>query len=148
MNKCKILFVCVHNSARSQMAEAFLEKYGNEFFEAESAGLEPGMLNPNVIEVMNEAGIDISKNGTKSVFDFLKQGKSYDAVITVCDGASAERCPIFPGKSKRIAWSFKDPSLFAGTKDEMLQATRNVRDEIEEKIKDFVAEAQQIKYWI
>src|ERR1700740_2897250 len=101
--KHKVLFVCIHNSARSQMAEAFLSKYGSEFFEAESAGLEPGELNPNVIEVMKETGIDISKKETKSVFDLFSKGKMYNVVITVCDEASAERCPIFPGFVKRIA---------------------------------------------
>ncbi len=94
--KHKILFVCIHNSARSQMAEAFLKKYGGEHFEAESAGLEPGTLNPNVVEVMKEVGIDISNNGTQSVFDLFWKGRLYNAVITVCDKVSAESCPIFP----------------------------------------------------
>src|SRR5450432_1225982 len=101
-----ILFVCIHNSARSQMAEAFLKKYGSEYFEAESAGLEPGKLNPNVVDAMKQAGIDISNNGTQSVFDLFRKGRLYNAVITVCDEASAESCPIFPGMVRRIAWSF------------------------------------------
>jgi arsenate reductase len=146
--KHKVLFVCVHNSARSQMAGAFLNKSGGDFFEAESAGLEPGKLNPYVVEVMQETGIDISKNGTQSVFDLLKQGKTYDAVITVCDGASAESCPVFPGVAKRIGWSFPDPSKFTGTKEEILGQTRKVRDEIKAKINEFIKEAGELKYWI
>ena len=146
--KHKVLFVCIHNSARSQMAEAFLNELGAENFEAESAGIEPGTLNPNVIAVMQEAGIDISKNPTKSVFDILKAGKQYDAVVTVCDAASAERCPIFPGKTKRIAWSFTDPSKFSGSKEEILEQTRKVRDEIKEKINGFMKEARELSYWL
>jgi arsenate reductase len=148
VNKHKILFVCVHNSARSQMAEAFLKHLGGDNFDAESAGLEPGKLNPNVVEVMKEIGIDISKNATQAVFDLFQQGKIYNAVITVCDGASAERCPIFPGMTKRIPWSFKDPSQFTGTREEILQQTRLVRDEIKEKITAFINEAKQLQYWI
>ena len=146
--KHKILFVCIHNSARSQMAEAFLNQLGSESFEAESAGIEPGKLNPNVVQVMQEAGLDISGNETKDVFAMFKQGKMFQAVITVCDAASAERCPIFPGMTKRIGWSFPDPSQFTGSKEEILQQTREVRDEIREKIKEFINEAQELKYWI
>lgn len=146
--KHRILFVCIHNSARSQMAEAFLNKIGGDYFEAESAGLEPGNLNANVVEVMKEVGIDIAGNKTKSVFDLFKQGTLYNAVITVCDAASAESCPIFPGMVKRIGWSFTDPSSFTGTKAEILEKTRQVRDEIEAKINEFVDEAAGVSYWI
>ncbi|MES1225021.1 MAG: arsenate reductase ArsC [Bacteroidota bacterium] len=144
----KVLFVCIHNSARSQMAEAYLNTLGKEKFEAESAGLEAGKLNPDVVKVMAEDGIDISNNKTKSVFDFFRQGKKYNAVVTVCDEASAEQCPIFPGKTKRIAWSFPDPSAFKGTEEETLQATRKVRNEIKSKIISFIEEAKEVKYWI
>src|SRR6266567_4730617 len=92
-----ILFVCTHNSARSQMAEAFLKQSGKGMFEAESAGIEKGKLNPYVVRAMNEVGIDISRNATKEVFDLFKQGRLYQAVITVCDKKAAEKCPIFPG---------------------------------------------------
>ncbi len=146
--KHKILFVCIHNSARSQMAEAFLKKYGGEHFEAESAGLEPGKLNPNVVEVMKEIGIDISNNGTQSVFDLFRKGRLYNAVVTVCDGASAESCPIFPGRVKRIAWSFADPSSFTGSREEILQKTAEVRNEIEQKVIGFVKEAEELMYWV
>src|SRR5580692_9254350 len=123
----RILFVCIHNSARSQMAEAFLKKYGSKHFSAESAGLEPGKLNPHVVEAMKAVGIDISGNGTQSVFDLFTKGTTFDAVITVCDEASAESCPVFPGRLKRIAWSFTDPSSFTGTEEEILSKTAVVR---------------------
>jgi arsenate reductase len=113
MAKIKVLFVCVHNSARGQMAEAFLNQLACDKFNAESAGLEPGNLNPLAGEAMKEVDIDISKkNQTKSVFDFFKQGRLYHFVITVCDAASSERCPIFPGLTKRLGWSFEDPASF------------------------------------
>jgi arsenate reductase len=144
----KVLFVCIHNSARSQMAEAFLKKYGEEHYIAESAGLEPGKMNPNVVKVMQEAGIDLSQKGTQGVFDLFKKGTQYDAVITVCDGASAERCPVFPGKGKKIAWSFEDPSAFKGTEEEILKHTREIRDEIEVAIQDFIRESSVVSYWI
>jgi arsenate reductase (thioredoxin) len=144
----KVLFVCIHNSARSQMAEAFLNKYGKGQFVAESAGLEPGKMNPNVVKVMQEVGIDLSRKGTQGVFDLFKNGTQYDAVITVCDGASAESCPVFPGKGKKIAWSFEDPSSMKGTQEEILSHTRKVRDQIEESIKGFVKEAGVLSYWI
>jgi len=146
--KHKILFVCIHNSARSQMAEAFLKKYGGDNFEAESAGIEPGIMNPNVVTVMQEIGIDLSGKPTQGVFDLFQQHKAYNAVITVCDKEAAERCPIFPGNVKRIPWSFKDPSAFKGTREEVLQHTREVRDEIEQKIKGFVQEASQVSFWL
>jgi arsenate reductase (thioredoxin) len=144
----KILFVCIHNSARSQMAEAFLKKYGGDHFIVESAGLEPGDINPNVVTVMQEVGIDLSKKGTQSVFDLFRAGRLYNAVVTVCDEASAERCPIFPGRVKRIPWSFKDPSTFTGTQEEILEQTRQVRDEIEKTVRDFARDADQISYWV
>ena len=136
----KVLFVCVHNSARSQMAEAFLKLLGGEKFFVESAGLEPGKLNPVVVEVMKEIDIDISGNATKSVFDFFKQEKKYDYVITVCDAASGERCPIFPGRVTRFHWGFDDPSSFHGSNEEKLEKTRTVRDQIKARIEQFLKE--------
>jgi arsenate reductase len=144
----KVLFVCIHNSARSQMAEAFLNKYGKGKYIAESAGLEPGKMNPNVIKVMQEVGVDLSQKGTQGVFDLFQRGTQYDAVITVCDGASAERCPVFPGKVKRVAWSFEDPSAFRGTPEEILQHTGKVRDEIEKAVRHFIGESSAVSYWI
>ena len=133
----KVLFVCIHNSARSQMAEAFLNKYGKGHFIAESAGLEPGKMNPNVVKVMQEKGIDLSQKGTQ-----------YDAVVTVCDEASAEQCPVFPGKGKRIAWSFEDPSSLKGSPDKILTHTRKIRDQIEQSVRDFIKVASVLSYWI
>ena len=143
MNKIKVIFICVHNSARSQMAEAFLKKYGGEKFEVTSAGLEPGMLNPVVVDVMKEIGIDISNNKTKSVFDFYKDGNFFNYVITVCDESQSERCPIFPGVVKQIHWGFTDPSSFEGTFEEKKVKTRKVRDEIDTKIKQWLKEIEQ-----
>lgn len=139
MNKTRVLFVCIHNSGRSQMAEALLRHLGGERFEAESAGFEPGTLNPIVVEVLNEIGIDISQAKTKSVFDLYKQGRMYQYVVTVCDESSAERCPIFPGIIReRMHWSFKDPAGFQGSHEERLAKTRVVRDEIKAKIEEFL----------
>ncbi|MEN6500683.1 MAG: arsenate reductase ArsC [Rectinema sp.] len=135
----KVLFICVHNSARSQMAEAFLKKYGSGKFLVESAGLEPGKLNPYVVRAMAEVGIDISGNTTKSVFDLRAQGKSYDVVITVCSKEAAERCPIFPGRGERHHWPFDDPSTFTGSEEEIMSRVRQIRDQIEDAVKNFVA---------
>jgi arsenate reductase len=140
-SKRRVLFVCIHNSARSQMAEAFLKKYGGNAYDVESAGLEPGRMNPNVIAVMKEVGIDLSNKKTQGVFDLYKKGTEYDVVITVCDGASAGNCPVFPGGGNRIAWSFEDPSSFKGSAEEILQRTRNVSDEIEKTVLNFIKEA-------
>jgi arsenate reductase len=140
MKKKKVLFVCIHNSARSQMAEAFLNQICPDEFEAQSAGLEPGKLNPNVVKVMQEIGIDISGNKTKAVFDVFKSGQMFSHVITVCDETSAERCPIFPGLATRLHWSFEDPSSFRGTEEEVLQKTREVRDTIKAKIEKWCEE--------
>ena len=144
----KILFVCIHNSARSQIAEAYLNKYGNGNFEAESAGIEKGKLNPFVVKAMQEVGIDISHNQTKEVFEFFRQGRLYQAVVTVCEKEAAERCPIFPGTVRRLEWSFADPSKFTGTDEEVLQQVRKVRDEIKEKVLQFISEASSVSYWI
>ena len=140
MQKIKVLFVCIHNSARSQMAEAFLKEVGGEMFNVESAGLEPGKLNLVVVEAMKEVGIDISANKTKSVFDFYKNGALFNYVITVCDETSGEACPIFPGISKKLHWGFADPSALNGTNEEKLQSVRKIRDTIKERIIQFVSE--------
>ena len=146
MEKLKVLFVCVHNSARSQMAEAFLNEMAGDLFEAESAGLEPGKLNSVVVEAMKEISIDISKNQTKSVFDFFKQGRLFNFVISVCDGANAERCPIFPGVTKRMGWTFEDPASFTGTEEEKLTQTRLVRDNIKAEIEKFIQTYHQATF--
>src|ERR1051326_8666132 len=129
MNPIRVLFVCVHNSARSQMAEAYLNQLGGGRCEAESAGLEPGVLNPRVVQVMKEDGIDISRNQTKSVSDMIQRGGLYHYVVTVCDETSAEKCPIFPGVAQRLHWSFEDPSSLTGTEQEKIERTRAIRDD-------------------
>ena len=121
------------------MAEAWLNHICGEFFAAESAGLEPGTLNPLVVEVMQEAGIDISQKKTQAVFDVFKAGKLFSYVITVCDETSAERCPIFPGVTKRLHWSFPDPSALTGTLDEKMAGVRKIRDEIRARIEAWCA---------
>ncbi len=138
--KKRVLFVCIHNSARSQMAEAFLNQICGDEFEAHSAGLEPGKLNPIVVEAMQEIGVDISRNQTKAVLDYVRSGTILTHVITVCDEASAERCPIFVGIKKRLHWGFPDPSSFQGTHAEKLAGTRTVRDAIKSKIENWCAE--------
>lgn len=145
MQKKRVLFVCIHNSARSQMAEAFLNRFGGDFFEAESAGIEPGKLNPFVVKVMAEEGIDISGNTTKSVQSMRDAEKSYDYVITVCDPEAAEMCPFFPGESERLHWEFKDPSSFNGSDDAKLEFTRAVRDEIRMAITEFIDKRKEQK---
>lgn len=134
MGKRKVLFVCIHNSARSQMAEELLRKIAGDRFEAESAGLEPGKLNPIVVDVLKEEGINISGKQTKAVFDLYKAGNLYHYVIAVCDGASAERCPIFPGGAMRIHWSFTDPSKFEGPYEQKLEKVRAVKEEIKARL--------------
>jgi len=138
--KTRVLFLCVHNSARSQMAAAFLRRMAGDRFDVESAGLEPGRLNPLVVAAMREAGIDIGGAKTQSVFDLFASGRRFDYVISVCDAASAERCPIFPGAAARLNWSFADPSTFTGTDAERLQKTIAVRDEIRARVEKWVSE--------
>lgn len=137
--KKSILAVCVGNSCRSQMTEAYLRHFGEDLFShIDSAGLEPGTLNPYAVRAMAEEGIDISHKGTKSVFDLHEQGMSYSYVITVCDPMAAERCPIFPHILKKILWPFDDPAGYEGTDEEKMAHFREVRDKIKARVKDFV----------
>ena len=140
MTKQRVLFVCIHNSARSQMAEAWLRVICCDFFEAESAGLTPGKLNPLVVQVMAEAGVDIAGHQTQSVDELLQRGKRFDWVVTVCDEASAERCPVFPGSGTRMHWGFPDPSTVTGTEEEKLAQVRVIRDEIRRKVESWCRE--------
>lgn len=140
MRTTRVLFVCVHNSSRSQMAEAFLNHLAGDRFEALSAGFEPGVLNPLAVEVMREVGIDISKNQTKSVWELYRRGELFRYVITVCDAKSAEVCPIFPGVAVTMNWSFEDPSSFTGSHEGKLEKTRRVRDAIRAAVEAFIAE--------
>ncbi len=136
----KMLFICVHNSARSQMAAAFVNERCGDVFEAQSAGLEPGVINPIAVEALQELGIDISQNQTQAVFEVWKSGTLFTHVITVCSEAEAAGCPIFPGAAERWHWPFDDPSRFTGTSEERLAQTRRVRDRIHAKVENFCAE--------
>jgi arsenate reductase len=127
------------------MAEAFLNHICPDFFQAESAGLEPGKLNPLVVEVMREVGIDIGHKSPRSCGDAYMSGRLFSIVITVCDEANAERCPDFPGVLQRLRWSFPDPSTFQGTRKEKLAKTREVRDTIKQKIEQWCSEVCHLK---
>ena len=136
----KVLFICVHNSARSQIAEAYLRTLAGDRYEAESAGLEPGTLNPLVVEVLKEDGIDISQRKTNSVMEFYREGRNYHYVIAVCGSEAAERCPVFPGTSfmRRLHWPLSDPSKAIGSHEEKLAKVRQIRDQIKDKIREFI----------
>ena len=137
MSKTRVLFLCTGNSARSQMAEAFLNKYAGERFEAHSAGLEPKGINPLTIKVMNEVGVDMSTHTSKGVDTYL--GKVlFQYLVTVCDNAE-KNCPtVWPGVNHRLHWSFEDPAAFDGTDNEKLEKFRQVRDQIEQKVKAWI----------
>ena len=139
MTAQSVLFVCIHNSARSQMAEAFVNERHGDRLRAYSAGLEAGSLNPVVVEAMRDVGIDISGNRSKAVDDPEIRSREYDFVVTVCDEARAEACPIYPTRGARLHWSFADPSSFAGTTDERLARTRDVRDAIARRVDTWVS---------
>lgn len=141
MKKKKVLFICVHNSARSQMAEAWLNRICGEEFEAQSAGLEPGGIHPLAVEAMKEIGIDISRKQTRRVFDVWKSGQAFAYVVTVCSEAErhARSCPVFPGVTIKLSWPFPDPSSFQGSEAARLEQTRQVRDAIKAKIEQWCA---------
>jgi arsenate reductase len=149
MEKQKILFICVHNSARSQMAEAWLNHTCGAVFQAQSAGLEPGTINPLVVEIMKEVGIDLSDKKTQAVFDVWKSGQIFKYVVTVCSETESQGCPIFAGITTRLHWPFPDPSRLTGTHEEKLREARKIRDEIRQKIEEWCeavcpAEAQAV----
>jgi len=137
MYKEKVLFVCIHNSARSQMAEAWLNHLYGDRYEAHSAGLEAGTLNPLAVAAMQEVGIDISHKKTQTVFSLFNKGELFSYVITVCDEASAEQCPVFPGATTRLHWSFPDPAQLTGTEKEKLSKVRTIRDDIKAAIESW-----------
>ena len=137
----KVLFICRHNSARSQIAEAYLKEMGGEHFLVESAGFDPGPINPDVIRVLQEEGIDISHKTSQKVFDLFKQGKIFDFVITVCEQEEGQ-CPVFPGVTHRLHLPFPDPAQVTGDEAERLAAIRSIRDQIKEKISEFASWVQ------
>lgn len=139
--KKRVLILCTGNSARSQMAEGLLRHAGGDFYEVYSAGVEPSFVRPQAVEAMREIGIDITNHRSKSVDEFT--GQEFDYVITVCDNAS-ERCPVFPGKTERVHWSFDDPAAAEGDDAARLAVFRRVRDEIHERIRRFVKEKGEL----
>lgn len=134
----RILFICVHNSARSQMAEEFVREIGGQDFQVESAGFEPGVINPLVVEAMAEVGVDISRKKTQSVFELFKQGRIFDYVVTVCHESEGGQCPIFPGMTHRLHMPFPDPSKLEGGHEEKMAKVREIREQIKGMAADFV----------
>jgi arsenate reductase len=142
VSKLKVLFLCTGNSARSQMAEGYLRHVASAEFEPLSAGIEPKGLNPLAVEAMNEIGIDISRQRSKDVREFLGQAIPY--VITVCDNAKRQ-CPIFPHTYKSLHWSLTDPAEATESHEERLAAFRRVRDEIRQRIEGELLQATAIE---
>jgi len=138
--KPNVLFLCTGNSCRSQMAEGFLRHMAGDRFDAHSAGTNPTTVNPMAVAVMREKGIDISQHRSKNAAEYL--GQHFRYIVTVCDHAN-EHCPIFPGPSIRLHWSFPDPAAATGTEEERLPVFRSVRDAIEAKIREFVSSGQK-----
>lgn len=136
MTRQRVLILCTHNSARSQMAEGFLRALAGDRVEVASAGTEATRVHPLAIRAMDDVGIDLRGHASKTLDPFL--GEPWDYVITVCDQAS-ERCPTFPGAARRIHWSFPDPSAATGGEDERLGAFRHVRDQIAERLQTWLA---------
>lgn len=132
--KKRVLFLCTHNSARSQIAEGLLRHMAGDRFEVFSAGTEQTRVQPLAIEAMREIGIGISDHRSKTLDEFT--GESFDYVITVCDRAN-DNCPFFPG-TERIHWSFEDPTAVTGTDEEKLRAFRTVRDAIHQRLRMFL----------
>jgi arsenate reductase (thioredoxin) len=138
--KPKVLFLCTGNSARSQMGEAMLRKHAGDRFEIHSAGLDPSIINPYTVRVLEEAGIDTSEQYAKPLSDYA--GKThFGYLITVCSKAE-ERCPIFPGMGLRLHWPFEDPAAFEGSDEETVAKFREVRDQIEAKVKSWLHEME------
>ncbi|MFN7037851.1 MAG: arsenate reductase ArsC, partial [Bellilinea sp.] len=138
MSKARVLFLCTGNSARSQMAEALLRKYAADHFEVFSAGLEPKGLNPYTVKVLEEIGVDTSQHYSKTLDSFI--GKvHFGYLITVCSKAE-ENCPIFPGMGMRMHWPFEDPAAFVGSEEETLQKFREIRDQIDARVREWLKE--------
>ena len=136
--KTKVLFICSHNTARSQMAAALLEKIGGEDYIGMSAGVEAGVLNSFAVDVLKEENIDISSNKTNKIIDFFKQGLHFHYVITVCDESKDEKCPVFPGLDGVLHWSFDNPALFEGNENEKFGKFLEVKNSIKEQVEIFV----------
>ena len=138
MAPIRVLFICQHNSARSQIAETYLSHLGKGRFEVKSAGLEPAEINPLVIEVMKEDGFDLSAKSTHDVFDLFRNGELFEYVITVCSREVEAKCPQFPGVTGRLNWPFPDPAKVTGSRKDQLAATRSIRDDIKTRVIRFL----------
>lgn len=138
----------MRNDARSQMAEAFLNQLGEESFEGESAGVDPGEADPLAELLMKEIGFELNRYQPKEIFDLFKKGRHYHAVINISDENRAEKSPIFPGMSKRLTWSVQDPASFSGNEEELKEQTRKIRDQIRAKVFGFIAQASDLNYWV
>lgn len=138
MSTKRIMFVCIHNSARSQMCEAFIRHYAKDRFEVHSSGIEAGRLNPLVVRAMEEIGISMDGHYAKPAQEYIDRKEVFDYVVTVCDESSAERCPMFSGKHRRLHWGFPDPSAITGTDEEKLAGIRPIRDDIRKRVLEFL----------
>lgn len=144
-NKTDVIFICTHNSARSQMAEAFLKKFAGDHFDVYSAGFNPQPIHPYAIEVMKEIGYDISNQHPKDLWQLIKDNTFVGIAITVCNRKEEEECPTIPGVATRLYWNIEDPAAFKGTEEEKLQKFREARDQIQEDVKKFLRERKIMK---
>jgi len=135
----RVLFVCIHNSGRSQMAEAFLNEMGGPEFVAESAGLEPRPVDADVVRVMAEIGHDLSGAQSDNILDFYREGRLYEFVIYVCERGTEKDCPVFPGVRKTLHWPFPDPAALTGDETKRLDSLREIRDRIRERVGEWLA---------
>lgn len=138
VSRQRIMFVCIHNSARSQMCEAFVRHFAADRFEVHSSGIESGKLNPLVVQAMAEIGLSMEGHHAKRAQEYIDRKEEFDYVVTVCDESSAERCPMFPGKHQRLHWGFPDPSAIQGTDEEKLVGIRVIRDAIKTKVESWL----------
>ncbi len=136
--KERILVICVHNASRSQMADEYFRRFGGDLFEVESAGIKPGVLNPVVVELLREDGIDITGKKPQSVHELHAAGARYDYVFAVCDPETRDACPIFPAEKKRIHWPFPDPSKIEGDFQQKLEQVRPIQHDIRRMVQAFV----------
>jgi arsenate reductase len=142
MRVTRVLFICLDNSARSQIAAAYLNALGAGRFKADSAGYKPKGINPLAIEVMQEEGIDISEKATNDLFNLYKEGRQFGYVINICDTAKGEECPIYPGNMNRVTWPVEDIANGKGSIEEKLDKMRKVRDEVKELVREFIGEVK------
>jgi arsenate reductase len=139
MQTSKVLFLCTGNTARSQMAEAFLRRYASDRFEAYSAGLEPSRINPYTVRVMEELGFDLSEHRSKDCMEYMGR-MHFGYLITVCAHAEANCPTTFPGVSERLHWAFEDPAAFEGSDEETLEKFREVRNQVDTRIRAWLAD--------